>query len=275
VTIEDADTGAGAETGASTGASTDARLEPLSSKRAAAKAERPHIPVWQETLILLVIAVLLAVVLKAFFVQAFYIPSESMEPGLIKNDRILVQKVSYWGGGQPSRGDVVVFEDPGGWLGPEDVAGPSNPLAKVLEKIGLYPSGGHLVKRVIGVEGDTITCCDAEGRISVNGTPIDEKGYTLPGVIDQNDCYGPMTGNCSWSAGPVPKGHVFVMGDNRAHSADSTVHMCVDGQTDCVVGHEFVSDDLIVGKVFALVWPLSRFGGGGGTDAFDKVPDAK
>ena len=67
------------------------------------------------------IAVVLAVVLKAFFVQAFYIPSESMEPGLVKNDRILVQKVSYWCGGRPERGDVVVFEDPGGWLGAGDV----------------------------------------------------------------------------------------------------------------------------------------------------------
>ena len=92
-------------------------------------------------------------VLKAFFVQAFYIPSESMEPGLVKNDRILVQKVSYWGGGGPQRGDVVVFEDPGGWLGAGDVAGPENPVAKALAKVGLYPSGGHLVKRVIGVAG--------------------------------------------------------------------------------------------------------------------------
>ena len=70
------------------------------------------------------IAVLLAVVLKAFFVQAFYIPSESMEPGLVKNDRILVQKVSYWGGGGPQRGDVVVFKDPGGWLGAGGRRGP-------------------------------------------------------------------------------------------------------------------------------------------------------
>jgi signal peptidase I len=261
VTIEDADAGATAD------------LEAPS--RGAGKKSRPHIPIWQETLILLVIAVLLAVVLKAFFVQAFYIPSESMEPGLVKNDRILVQKVKYWGGGGPERGDVVVFKDPGGWLGPEDDKGPTNPVAKALEKVGLYPSGGHLVKRVVGIAGDTITCCDDHGRISVNGQPVDEKGYTLPGDIDQHDCFGPMTGNCSWSAGPVPPGHVFVMGDNRAHSADSTVHMCVEGVTDCVAGHEFVSTDLIVGKVFALVWPLSHFGGGDDTDAFDKVPDPK
>jgi signal peptidase I len=259
VTIEDADAGA------------DAGLEPPSPR--AAKASRPHIPVWQETLILLVIAVVLAVVLKAFFVQAFYIPSESMEPGLVKNDRILVQKVSYWGGGSPERGDVVVFEDPGGWLGSDDVAGPANPVSKALEKIGLFPSGGHLVKRVVGVAGDTITCCGSDGRLSVNGVPVDESGY----VKDEEnvDCAGPMTGNCSWTAGPVPEGHVFVMGDNRAHSADSTVHMCIEGQTECVPGREFVSTDLIVGKVFALVWPLSHFGGIGGSGAFDKVPDAK
>ena len=236
------------------------------------KASRPHIPIWQETLILLVIAVLLAVVLKALFVQAFYIPSESMEPGLVKHDRILVQKVSYWGGGGPDRGDVVVFEDPGGWLGASDVTGPENPVAKVLEKIGLYPSGGHLVKRVIGVAGDTVVCCDEKGRISVNGTPVDEP-YARSGEIDQHDCYGPMTGNCSWSVGPVPKGTVFVMGDNRAHSADSTVHMCLEGETECTK-NPYVDTDLIVGKVFALVWPLSRFGGGNGTDAFDKVHDA-
>jgi signal peptidase I len=259
VTIDDADTG------------TSARLEAPSSKTSHAAA-RPHIPIWQETLILLLIAVLLAVVLKAFFVQAFYIPSESMEPGLVKNDRILVEKPSYWFDG-PERGDIVVFEDPGGWLGPDDVKGPENPAAKALEKIGLYPSGGHLVKRVVGVAGDTIVCCDNLGRLSVNGTSVDEKGYTLPGEIDQHDCFGPMTGNCSWSVGPVPKGTVFVMGDNRAHSADSTVHMCLEGETECTK-NPYVDTDLIVGKVFALVWPLSRFGGGDGTDAFDKVPDA-
>jgi signal peptidase I len=261
VTIDDA------ETGAETSSETRARA------RARAKAERPHVPVWQETLILLVIAVVLAVVLKAFFVQAFYIPSESMEPGLVKNDRILVQKVSYWGGGSPQRGDVVVFEDPGGWLDESDVAGPANPLSKALAKIGLFPTGGHLVKRVIGVAGDTIVCCDEQGRLSVNGVTVDEKDYARPGEIDQHDCLGPMTGDCAWTAGPVPEGHIFVMGDNRAHSADSSYHLCGEAETECTK-NPYVGVDLVVGKVFALVWPLSRFGGVGGADAFDKVPDA-
>jgi len=266
VTIEDAE--AGAET--NPGAKPETRAE----SRARVKAARPHIPVWQETVILLVIAVVLAVVLKAFFVQAFYIPSESMEPGLVKNDRILVQKVKYWGGGSPDRGDVVVFEDPGGWLPASDVAGPANPLTKALAKVGLFPTGGHLVKRVIGVAGDTIVCCDEQGRLSVNGMAVDEKDYARPGDIDQNECFGPMTGNCDWTVGPVPKGTVFVMGDNRANSSDSTVHMCVAGETDCTQ-NPYVDVDLVVGKVFALVWPLSRFGHVSGADAFDKVPDAK
>ncbi|MBI2245571.1 MAG: signal peptidase I, partial [Nocardioides sp.] len=95
-------------------------------------ANKKHLPVWQETILPLGIAVVLAIVIKALFVQAFYIPSQSMEPGLVKNDRILVQKVSYWFGGGPERGDVVVFKDPGGWLTAEESAGPTNGVAKLL-----------------------------------------------------------------------------------------------------------------------------------------------
>jgi signal peptidase I len=237
-----------------------------------AKPERSSLPIWQETLLLLGVAVVLAVIIKAVLVQAFYIPSESMEPGLVENDRILVQKWSYWSGG-PERGDVVVFEDPGGWLGPDESTGPSTGFTKALAKIGLFPAGGHLVKRVVGVEGDTITCCDAKGRISVNGVAVDESGYVKDdaGV----DCAGPMTGTCSWTAGPVPEGHVFVMGDNRAHSADSTRHMCTDVETDCVPGREFVDNDLVVGKVFVLLWPFDRFGSPDGADVLADVPDAQ
>ncbi len=112
---------------------------------------------------------MLAIVIKSLFVQAFYIPSPSMEPQFVQNDRILVQKVSYWGGGSPQRGDIVVFEDPGRWLTSADSTPPSSPVTKVLEKIGLYPTGGHLVKRVIGVGGDRVVCCDKQGRITVNG----------------------------------------------------------------------------------------------------------
>ena len=150
---------------------------------------KKHLPLWQETILLLVVALGLAILIKAVLVQAFYIPSESMEPGLVRNDRILVQKVSYWFGGSPERGDVVVFEDPGGWLGAEAV-GPPNAVTKVMAKIGLYPSGGHLVKRVIGVAGDKIHCCDDQGRIEVNGVPLDEKDYARKGGAK---CFGPRS----------------------------------------------------------------------------------
>src|SRR5690554_4128291 len=105
-------------------------------------------PVWQESALLLGIALTLAIVIKAFFVQAFYIPSGSMRDTLVRNDRILVQKVSYWGDGQPERGDIVVFADPGGWLDSSEIRTADNPLTKTLELFGLYPTGGHLVKRV-------------------------------------------------------------------------------------------------------------------------------
>lgn len=244
--------------------------EPRSSS--SPKAKRKHLPLWLETIVLLAVALGLAVLIKAFFLQAFYIPSESMEPGLVENDRILVQKPSYWAG-TPERGDVVVFKDPGGWLPPTE-SGPKGWLQKSMAKIGLYPTGGHLVKRVIGVAGDTITCCDKKGRIFVNGEPLNEQHYVKQ---EGSDCNGPMVTSCAspWKAGPVPEGRIFVMGDNRAHSADSSQHMCKPSATECVPGSEYIDVDLVVGKVFVLLWPRHRFEWVGRPGSFDNVPDAE
>ncbi|WP_185994975.1 signal peptidase I [Nocardioides campestrisoli] len=242
------------------------------SRSSASPKTRKPLPLWQETGLLLVVALVLAVAVKTFFVQAFYIPSESMEPGLVNQDRILVQKVSYWGGGEPERGDVVVFKDPGGWLEGAAAEESDNPLVKLMTKVGLYPSGGHLVKRVIGVEGDVIECCDEEGRLLVNGQPMDEDAYVKDDA--GTPCNGPMTGTCDWKAGPVPEGHVFVMGDNRGRSADSTRKMCTPDETDCVPGREFVPADLVVGKVFVVLWPWDHFRWVTRPDVFDDVADA-
>jgi signal peptidase I len=229
----------------------------------------------RETVLLLAFAIILALVVKTFFVQSFYIPSESMEPGLIVNDRILVQKPSYWGSGGPKRGDVIVFDDPGGWLNGLESTQPMSLLARGLAKIGLYPTGGHLVKRVIGVAGDTVSCCDEQGRIMVNGQPIDEDDFIEPQKDPPRSCDGPMPSgqmDCNWTAGPVPAGTVFVMGDNRDDSADSTVHLCRPNATRCDPTRAFVPVDDVVGKVFALAWPLSRAQIIHSPDAFDDVP---
>jgi signal peptidase I len=234
--------------------------------------KKKHLPLWQETILLLAIALGLSIAIKAILLQAFYIPSESMEDGLRINDRILVQKVSYWGDAGPKRGDVVVFKDPGGWL--DGVADPSqaNAMTRVMSKIGLYPAGGHLVKRVVGIAGDTIECCDKQGRIMVNGVAIDETGYVkqAPGMA----CNGPRH-DCNWTAGPVPAGQMFVMGDNRSASADSSFHMCSPKATDCTPGAEFVPVDLVVGKVFAVVWPYPHAHWVRGADSFGAVPTTK
>ena len=235
-----------------------------SERRAEKKANKKHLPVWQESVLLLAVALVLAVVIKAFFVQAFYIPSESMEPGLVKDDRILVEKWSYWGSASPERGDVVVFKDPGDWLDPSESNAPSSLFQKGLEKVGLYPSGGHLVKRVIGVAGDTIACCDDQGRISVNGVPLDE-----PYLKNAAKCNGPMvTPQCQrdWKAGPVPAGKIFVMGDHRDMSADSSYHLKNPGPT-------YVPVRLVVGKVFVLVWPRDHFGWIKRPATFEDLPD--
>lgn len=211
--------------------------------------KKKQLPVWQESILLVATAMVMAVIVKTFFLQAFYIPSESMEPTMLVNDKILVQKVSYWGG-DVKRGDVVVFDDPGGWLSAEDSQHASNPIQKALETVGLFPTGGHLIKRVIGVGGDTIACC-TDGKLTVNG-----KALTEPYVLDET-----ATKDKTFEV-KVPKGHLWVMGDNRGNSSDSRAHM---GDP----GGGFISDDSVVGKAWLRVWPLGRAGFIHKPDTFD------
>jgi signal peptidase I len=215
--------------------------DPSPAPSPARAEEKESLPVWQESLLLLAIALVLAIGIKYFFVQAFYIPSPSMEPMFIKNDRILVQKVSYWGDKTPKRGEIIVFKDPGNWLDGDETRTASNPITKTLEAVGLYPSGGHLVKRVIGVGGDRVKCCDKQGKITVNGTPLDETSYLPKGTLPSDEEFDVR----------VPEEHLWVMGDNRDNSYDSRGHL---GDP----GGGMVSDDLVVGKVWALIWPWKR-----------------
>jgi signal peptidase I len=191
-------------------------------------------------LLLVGTALILALIIKSFFLQAFYIPSGSMRDTLRVNDRILVEKWSYWFG-DIQRGDIVVFDDPANWLGEEDARTSTNAVTKTLSVIGLYPTGGHLVKRVVGVGGDQVECVD--GAVQVNGTALKESAYvTLP----KQACTG------SWNV-EVPKDRLWVLGDNRNHSADSRVHTGDPGGGYIPVGD-------VVGKVFVVVWPIGHWG---------------
>ncbi|WP_243838725.1 signal peptidase I [Aeromicrobium yanjiei] len=212
---------------------------------------RRQLPIWQESILLVVVAVLLAIVVKTFFVQAFYIPSGSMEPTMMVDDKILVQKVSYWGG-DVQRGDIVVFDDPGGWLGPGDARAASNPFQRALEKVGLLPSGGHLIKRVIGVGGDHVACC-TDSRLTVNGKKIDEP-YVLDPSVTKDTRFDVI----------VPKGSLWVMGDNRGNSLASPQHAGDPGRG-------FIRESSVVGKAWVRVWPFGRIGSVDGTRAFARV----
>lgn len=215
--------------------------------------DKKQLPIWLESIILVATALVLAVFVKTFLFQAFYIPSASMEPTLLPDDKLLVQKVSYWTG-EPQRGDIVVFDDPGGWLGSQAQKGPQNLLQRGLELTGLYPSGGHLIKRVVGVGGDEVSCCDAQGRTTVNGEPIDEP------YLDSQAANEVMRFTVE-----VPAGYLWLQGDNRGNSSDSRAHL---GRP----GGGFISEDRVVGKAWIRVWPSDRMGRIEGTEAFASLP---
>lgn len=215
----------------------------------------------REALIVLVTALVLSVLIKTFLVQAFFIPSSSMEDTLAIGDRIMVNKVAA-SKGDIERGDIVVFVDPGGWLPPqgEDTRPKWQQVANdVLTFTGLLPqnAGHHLVKRVIGVGGDTVTCCSNDGRITVNGEPITE-GYIKPGTQPSATEFEVT----------VPEGHLWVMGDNRSNSEDSRAH----------VGSEtggFVPLENVEGPTFLVLWPLDSLGiVSNPEETFASVPDA-
>jgi signal peptidase I len=217
----------------------------------------------RELLIVVVGAVVVSSLLRAFVGQMFIIPSQSMENTLLVGDRVVVQKLTDF-----KRGDVVVFSDPGGWLETEPTDDPP-PWDKVLEFIGLptRSTPGHLIKRIIGMPGDKVVCCNGKGRITVNGYALDESSYlyTDPdeGQVNPSDVRFEVV---------VPKDRIFVMGDHRDLSADSRCHLS-DLSTSQGRGEvAFVPTSLVVGPAFAIAAPFDRAGRLQRPATFEKVP---
>ena len=227
---------------------------PAPSSRSAASSGRDRRRGWltflRDVIIIVLVAVLVSFLVKTFLVRSFYIPSGSMESTLMVNDRILVDEVTPRFGGY-ERGDIVVFRDPGGWL-PVSTDPPRSPIVEAvdwsLSLVGLSApdSDDHLVKRIIGMPGDHVVCCNTIGQISVNDVPIDETDYLKlptagsPASADDFDVV-------------VPDDRLWVLGDNRYSSKDSRYNQDQPGKGFVPVGN-------VVGRAFLITWPFDRFG---------------
>ena len=231
---------------------------PSNGGTAGERAGRQALAWGKELLTIVVIAVVLSFLIKTFLFRAFYIPSGSMENTLQIQDRIFVnllvpEPVSI------KRGDVVVFKDTLGWLADTPAQKDSgNWLSDAATFIGLAPDNSqqHLVKRVIGMPGDKVMCCDAEGKLTVNGHALDEP-YLYPGAAPSETGFTVT----------VPEGHLWVMGDHRNNSQDSRYH-------DAYNGTGFVPIDNVEGRAVVIAWPLPHWGIlGNYPEVFKDVPD--
>ncbi len=201
-------------------------------------------PFWRDLTVIVLAALVLTILLKAFVVQVFSIPSGSMENTLLPGDRILVNKLVYRF--RPiERGDIVVFSGSGSW--DPVTPPPSNPFLRLwgdaTNLVGIAGPGTDYVKRVIGVPGDHVVCCNAKGQVTVNGVALSEKSYIYPGAVPSAMRFNRI----------VPPGRLWVMGDNREDSDDSRYR-----QSD--PGGGTIPESAVVGRAFLIIWPLSRFG---------------
>jgi signal peptidase I len=232
----------GAEPGAQADEQPAAGQVPADKAAKAKTAKRRKRSFWRDLLVIVVAALVLTILLKAFVVQVFSIPSGSMENTLLPGDRILVSKIVYRF--RPiARGDIVVFSGAGSWDPPAQP--PSNWFAGILDDagnlVGIAGPDTDYVKRVIGIPGDHVACCNDKGQVTVNGVPLSESSYIYPGAAPSQLRFS-IT---------VPPGRLWVMGDNRADSDDSRYR-----GTD--PGEGTIPESAVVGRAFLIIWPLSR-----------------
>lgn len=192
---------------------------------------------WKELPILLGVAIVVALLVRQFVVQTFFIPSGSMEHTLDLDDRVLVNKLVY-DFRAPGRGEIIVFEAPEAWRN--------------------KPEHEDYIKRVIGVGGDRVVCCDPNGRIQVNGHPLDEP-YVYPGNKPSVHEFNVQ----------IPSGRLWVMGDHRQSSGDSLQnYMTSNGDIELAT----IPEDAVVGRAFVLFWPFNRWDWLTVPETFEGVP---
>jgi signal peptidase I len=225
---------------------------------------RKNMPLWQELPLLLIVAFCLAVLIRTFLFQAFFIPSGSMENTLLIGDRVLVNKVVY-DTRQPARGDIVVFRGTDNWV-PEAPTEPvnNNFVAKLGRTLGdlvgiSQPGEKDFIKRVIGLPGDTVECCDPQGRVMVNGQPLDEPYVTENSPMDGTKAAQDHCGPREFDKVHVAPGNLWVMGDHRKVSQDSRC----SGQVPIAN---------VIGKAFVIVWPSGHWDTLGTPSTFSNVP---
>ena len=224
-------------------------------RRKAQSGKQPNRPLIRELPILIVVALVIAIVIKTFVVQAFVIPTGSMQDTLEINDKILVNKLVYHF--RPIHaGDIIVFDGSGSWNAPVQSSAAPNPLARIYDDTlrKLFDSIGELfgtpigqtdyVKRVIGVPGDHVVCCNAQGLITVNGVPLHEQSYLYPGDQPSSHPYS-IPGHFSVT---VPPGYLWVLGDHRGVSDDSRGH-------EADPGDGMIPENMVIGRAFVIVWP--------------------
>jgi signal peptidase I len=199
----------------------------------------------RELVILVAIALVIAVVIKTYAIQAFFIPSGSMENTLEINDRVLVNKIVY-DTRSIHRGDIVVFNGDGSWDPGTPLPANSNFVEKFFSGFASMFGFGHpgdiLIKRVIGLPGDTVACCDAQGQVTVNGIPLSEQSYLYPGDAPSGQRFNIV----------VQPGRLWVMGDHRSISDDSRDH---EGDP----GGGTIPENAVIGRAFVIIWPPSRW----------------